>query len=172
MCQCPRVKGLRPLCSTLVFGVLEGWGRQSVSARQRATGQFIRRHMFTRRRIRGFKRWNWGPERLKKEQKEEDVWMEGWPHGGIYFWVCDVKAFSMHRTMQELEQLLELCCRRLPLCSEAARPLTARSPARHVSQQWSVCRWPFLLEPCQTIFSGLEGNKKQVYRMLMTHNKG
>lgn len=126
---------------------------QSVSARQRATGPVHRRHMFTRRvtrelkkcltRAQNNKKKTWG----KKKKNRVD---------GIYFLECVVKAFSMQRTMQEPEQLVELCCRRWPLCSDDARPVTARSPARHVSQQWSVCRWPLLLDPCQTIFSGLE----------------
>lgn len=90
----------------------------------------------------------------KKKEKKERM-------DRIYFLDCNVKAFSMQRTMQEPEQLLEVCCRRWPLFSDDARPVTARSPARHVSQQWSVCRWPLLLDPCQTIFSGLEERKNK-----------
>lgn len=63
--------------------------------------------------------------------------------------------FSMHSTTLELEQLLELSCSKLPLCSGDAMPVSACSPTRHVSQKLSTCRSPLLVDPCQTIFSGL-----------------
>lgn len=104
---------------------------QSVPARQRATGQVHRTPHVHKLRYQGFNKKTSmlghknGLTRTQNEKRGVDE---------IYFLEGDVKAFSMQRTMYEPEQLLEVCCRSWPLCSDDARPVTARSPARHVSQ--------------------------------------
>lgn len=69
-----------------------------------------------------------------------------------------MKLFSIHRTISLLAQLYAFWSRIFPVLSGEASPMTAMSAVRHASQYLSTRRTPWVLEPCQMTFWGLQKN--------------
>ena len=67
-----------------------------------------------------------------------------------------MKLFSIHSTISRLAQLYAFWSRIFPVFSGEAKPMTAMSAVLHASQYWSTRRTPWVLEPCQTTFWGLQ----------------
>lgn len=100
MCRGPKRKGPPPLPSlgpnSLAF--MEGGEKtmqKCLCQAKRATGgQFIGRNMFTRRVIKAFKLFDEGPDKKERGEKKHNR-----KCAGVYFLDCEVKAFSIQRTM-------------------------------------------------------------------------
>ena len=67
-----------------------------------------------------------------------------------------MKLFSIHSTISLLAQLYAFWSRIFPVFSGEAKPMTAMSAVLHASQYWSTRRTPWVLEPCQMTFWGLQ----------------